>query len=116
VRVNAVTPGPVTAVPPVLSDIGQQTLRGFDVPSSQWDTTGGVTDAALWLASDAAKHITGAHVPLGGAEGVEVDECWQLLFANILETASAPPTRRKTRFASIDNRPPSPINATLQIL
>jgi 2-dehydro-3-deoxy-D-gluconate 5-dehydrogenase len=116
VRVNVVTPGPVSADPPLPSDTGQRTVCGFHVPPSQWDTAGGVADTALWLASDAAKHITGAHVPLDGAQSVEVDEDWQLLLADILGTASAPPTRRKTRFASIDNRSPSPIDATLQIL
>jgi 2-dehydro-3-deoxy-D-gluconate 5-dehydrogenase len=116
VRVNAITPGPVSADPLVPTDTGQRAVRGFHVPASQWDTAGGAADAALWLASDAAKHITGAHLPLDGAQSVEVDEHWQLLFANILGTASTPPTRLKTRFASIDKHSPSPIDATLQIL
>jgi NAD(P)-dependent dehydrogenase (short-subunit alcohol dehydrogenase family) len=72
VRVNAVTPGPVSADPHAPSDAGQRAVCGFHVPPSQWDTAGDVADAALWLASDAAAHISGAHVAFEGAQSVEV--------------------------------------------
>jgi NAD(P)-dependent dehydrogenase (short-subunit alcohol dehydrogenase family) len=64
-RINAITPG---------------TVRSEALAS--------VTDAVLWLASDAASDVTGAHIPLDGPQNVAVAEAWQRLFSNVLAAAS----------------------------
>jgi NAD(P)-dependent dehydrogenase (short-subunit alcohol dehydrogenase family) len=68
IRVNAVAPGVVTtdawsanrAVPGVIEDIAKQ------IPLGRWSTPGDVAEAVLFLASDAARYITGETLRVDG--------------------------------------------------
>jgi enoyl-[acyl-carrier-protein] reductase (NADH) len=52
--------------------------------SQRPDSLDGVTDVVLWLASDAARHVTGTHIPLDGGENVSVSEEWRQLLNDLL--------------------------------
>jgi NAD(P)-dependent dehydrogenase (short-subunit alcohol dehydrogenase family) len=47
-----------------------------------------VTDAVVWLASDPARHISGAHLPLDGGQCSSVTDSWQHLLEPIVAEAS----------------------------
>jgi 2-deoxy-D-gluconate 3-dehydrogenase len=79
VRINAITPGP-----------------GVSMPLGRRDTLTSVIDAVLWLASDGARYVTGAHIPLDGAENLVVSEEWQLLLSK------GPPGLRLMRRRSLN--------------
>ena len=66
VRVNCVAPGPVdTPMLDRLGDEGRANLRA-SIPLGELATTDDVANAVFFLASDAAKHITGVTLSLSG--------------------------------------------------
>ena len=50
-----------------------------DVPLGRWGDVGDVFGAAVWLASDAAAYVTGAHIPIDGGLTAAVPENWRSL-------------------------------------
>jgi 3-oxoacyl-[acyl-carrier protein] reductase len=66
VRVNCVAPGPVdTPMLDRLGDAGREQLRA-GIPLGELATTDDVVNAVFFLASDAARHITGVTLSLSG--------------------------------------------------
>ncbi|MGH2689194.1 MAG: SDR family oxidoreductase, partial [Actinomycetota bacterium] len=50
-----------------------------DVPMGRWGEPGDLIGIAIWLASDAAGYVTGAHIPVDGGLSVAVPEDWRAL-------------------------------------
>jgi NAD(P)-dependent dehydrogenase (short-subunit alcohol dehydrogenase family) len=50
-----------------------------DVPLGRWGLPADVAGAAIWLASDAAAYVTGAHIPVDGGLTSAVPEDWRSL-------------------------------------
>jgi 2-dehydro-3-deoxy-D-gluconate 5-dehydrogenase len=115
-RINAITPGPVRTNSPFATDMEPLEAPGASTPSGRWDTLTGVTDAVLWLASDAARYVTGAHIALDGAQNLAVSEEWQLLLSNNPGMVATSHPSRKTRLASVKTRSPSPADANVRPL
>lgn len=72
IRVNAVSPGPIgdtegmLRLAPNEAQIQSSKAR---IPLRDWGTKDDIADACLWLASDAAKYVTGAIINVdGGSE------------------------------------------------
>jgi NAD(P)-dependent dehydrogenase (short-subunit alcohol dehydrogenase family) len=94
VRINAISPGRIglSRTPPAAAekpDSGSaKALMGGQSPLD------GVTAAVVWLASDAARHVTGAHIPLDGAGNITVTEEWRHLFEDLLAEQGDTSSRR----------------------
>ncbi|MGJ5895779.1 SDR family NAD(P)-dependent oxidoreductase [Streptomyces sp. V2] len=79
VRVNVVSPGWIdtdinrrlTADPQLRSGIEH------DVPLGRWGLPSDVAGAILWLASDLADYVTGAHIKVDGGHGAQVPIRWK---------------------------------------
>jgi NAD(P)-dependent dehydrogenase (short-subunit alcohol dehydrogenase family) len=96
VRINAITPGPVPKDHPYPTDGEPLQPPGVSMPLGRRDSHTSVIDAVLWLASDGARYVTGAHIPLDGAENLVVSEEWQLLLSK------GPPGLRLMRRRSLN--------------
>jgi NAD(P)-dependent dehydrogenase (short-subunit alcohol dehydrogenase family) len=116
VRMNAITPGPVRTDSPFAMDMEQLRAPNVRTAPGGLDTLAGVTDAVLWLTSDAARHVTGAHIPLDGAQNLAVSEEWQLLLSNSPGVSATSRPSQKTRLASVERRSPSPSDANVRFL
>jgi 2-dehydro-3-deoxy-D-gluconate 5-dehydrogenase len=116
VRMNAITPGPVRTDSPFEMDMEQLRAPNVCRAPGGLDTLAGVTDAVLWLASDAARHVTGAHIPLDGAHDIAIGEEWRLLLSNIFVTAETSRPSGKTRLKSVRTRSASPTDADVRLL
>jgi NAD(P)-dependent dehydrogenase (short-subunit alcohol dehydrogenase family) len=81
IRVNAISPGWIrTEINRAFTDnevAAAATAR--DVPLGRWGEPGDVAGAAIWLASDAASYVTGAHIAIDGGLSVAVPEDWRAL-------------------------------------
>ena len=81
IRVNAISPGWIrTEINRVFTEnetAAATTAR--DVPLGRWGEPEDIAGAALWLASDAASYVTGAHIAIDGGLSVAVPEDWQAL-------------------------------------
>jgi NAD(P)-dependent dehydrogenase (short-subunit alcohol dehydrogenase family) len=81
VRVNMISPGWIqTAVNRAFTD----NARAFaeisdDVPLGRWGEIADIVGAAIWLASDAAAYVTGAHIAIDGGLTSAVPEDWRSL-------------------------------------
>jgi len=79
----------------------------------------GVTAAALWLASDAARHVTGAHIPPDGAGNISVTEEWRHLSEDLLAEHGDTSSRwRRPHLTAIKDRELSiskPVAPTMEI-
>jgi 2-deoxy-D-gluconate 3-dehydrogenase len=72
VRVNALSPGLIS------TDINRALVEdpkvgpamGGLVPLGRWGEPDDLVGAAIWLASDASRYVTGAHIPVNGGIGV----------------------------------------------
>jgi 2-deoxy-D-gluconate 3-dehydrogenase len=72
VRVNAISPGwidtPLNAAlierPAVAEAIARR------IPLQRWGEPADLTEAAVWLASDASSYVTGAEIPIDGGVGI----------------------------------------------
>jgi NAD(P)-dependent dehydrogenase (short-subunit alcohol dehydrogenase family) len=116
VRINAITPGPVRTDSRFAIDLEQLRAPNVCTAPRGLDTLDGVTDAVVWLASDAARHVMGAHIPLDGAQNIAIGEEWRLLLSNIFGTATTSRPSRKTRLESVVTRSPSPAEADVRPL
>jgi 2-dehydro-3-deoxy-D-gluconate 5-dehydrogenase len=103
-RVNAITPGVVLTDHPRGED---PFVASTAIPPDRSRALTSVTDAVVWLASDAASHVTGAHIPLDGPENVAVAGAWQLLLKNALPERTISSPSQKTHSAFTDRRSPS---------
>ena len=83
-RINAITPGPIRMKSLLPIDDEQLSAGGDHSPAGPWDAIASVADVVLWLVSDAASHVTGAHIPLDRVQDVAVSKDWQLRVGNIL--------------------------------
>jgi gluconate 5-dehydrogenase len=50
-----------------------------DVPLGRWGEIEEIAGAVIWLASDAAAYVTGAHIPIDGGLTSAVPEDWRSL-------------------------------------
>ncbi len=79
VRVNAICPGWIQT--PLdheyLTDPMRATTAIDAVPLARWGEVEDVVGAALWLASDAARYVTGALIPVDGGLAVGLSTQWQ---------------------------------------
>lgn len=81
VRVNIISPGWIrtdineafTASPQASAQICGE------VPLGRWGEVDDILGAAIWLASDAASYVTGAHIAIDGGLTIAVPEDWQSL-------------------------------------
>jgi 2-deoxy-D-gluconate 3-dehydrogenase len=81
VRVNALSPGWIR------TDLNRAFTENetaaastaADVPLGRWGEPEDVAGAAVWLASDAASYVTGAHIAIDGGLTVAVPEDWHAL-------------------------------------
>jgi NAD(P)-dependent dehydrogenase (short-subunit alcohol dehydrogenase family) len=81
VRVNAVSPGWIrTQINRVFTESPvAEAATAADVPIGRWGVPDDVCGAVVWLASDAASYVTGAHIPVDGGLTVAVPEDWRAL-------------------------------------
>jgi NAD(P)-dependent dehydrogenase (short-subunit alcohol dehydrogenase family) len=81
VRVNMVSPGWIrTGVNEAFTSSEQAAAEiADDVPLGRWGDVDDVVGAVVWLASDAAAYVTGAHVPVDGGLTCAVPENWRAL-------------------------------------
>ena len=81
VRVNAVSPGWIrTEINRVFTENpAAEAATAADVPIGRWGVPDDVCGAVVWLASDAASYVTGAHIPVDGGLTVAVPEDWRAL-------------------------------------
>jgi NAD(P)-dependent dehydrogenase (short-subunit alcohol dehydrogenase family) len=84
VRINAISPGWIrTRINQAFVDSEEASqATGESVPIGRWGEPADVAAAALWLASDAAAYVTGAHIPVDGGLSVAVPEDWRELRIN----------------------------------
>jgi NAD(P)-dependent dehydrogenase (short-subunit alcohol dehydrogenase family) len=74
VRVNAISPGPIGDTEGIVRLVpGDDYIESSKakIPLRDWGTKDDVADACLWLASDAARYVTGAIINVDG--GCEMD-------------------------------------------
>jgi NAD(P)-dependent dehydrogenase (short-subunit alcohol dehydrogenase family) len=81
VRVNAISPGWIrTEINRVfLESDDASTTTAADIPLARWGDPDDVVGAVIWLASDAASYVTGAHIAVDGGLSVAVPEDWKAL-------------------------------------
>jgi NAD(P)-dependent dehydrogenase (short-subunit alcohol dehydrogenase family) len=81
VRVNMVSPGWIrTDVNEAFTSSEQAAAEiAEDVPLGRWGEVDDVVGAVVWLASDAAAYVTGAHVAVDGGLTCAVPENWRAL-------------------------------------
>jgi gluconate 5-dehydrogenase/2-deoxy-D-gluconate 3-dehydrogenase len=81
VRVNMVSPGWIrTDVNEAFTSNEQATVEiAEDVPLGRWGEVEDVVGAVVWLASDAAAYVTGAHIAVDGGLTCAVPENWRAL-------------------------------------
>jgi NAD(P)-dependent dehydrogenase (short-subunit alcohol dehydrogenase family) len=81
VRVNIISPGWLrTDVNRAFTDNERASAQICeDVPVGRWGEVDDILGAAVWLASDDAGYVTGAHIPVDGGLTVAVPEDWQSL-------------------------------------
>jgi 2-deoxy-D-gluconate 3-dehydrogenase len=81
VRVNMVSPGWIrTAINDAFASNERASAEiCADVPAGRWGEVDDVVGAVVFLASDAAAYITGAHVPVDGGLTIAVPENWRSL-------------------------------------
>jgi NAD(P)-dependent dehydrogenase (short-subunit alcohol dehydrogenase family) len=81
VRVNMISPGWIrTGVNRAFTANAQASGQICDdVPLGRWGEIDDILGAAIWLASDAAAYVTGAHLPIDGGLTVAVPEDWRSL-------------------------------------
>jgi NAD(P)-dependent dehydrogenase (short-subunit alcohol dehydrogenase family) len=81
VRVNMISPGWIrTDVNQSFSTNPQASEQICnDVPLGRWGEVDDILGAAIWLASDAAAYVTGAHIAIDGGLTVAVPENWRSL-------------------------------------
>jgi NAD(P)-dependent dehydrogenase (short-subunit alcohol dehydrogenase family) len=81
VRVNMISPGWIR------TDVNEAFARNpeafaqiaGDVPLGRWGDPDDVVGTVVWLASDAAAYVTGAHIPVDGGLTCAVPEDWRAL-------------------------------------
>jgi NAD(P)-dependent dehydrogenase (short-subunit alcohol dehydrogenase family) len=81
VRVNMISPGWVE------TDLNEAFTSNScasaqireDVPLGRWGQTPDIIGAVIWLSSDAAAYVTGAHIPIDGGLTSAVPEDWRAL-------------------------------------
>jgi NAD(P)-dependent dehydrogenase (short-subunit alcohol dehydrogenase family) len=81
VRVNAISPGWIrTEINRAFTDNDEAAAAtAADVPLGRWGEPDDISGAAVWLASDAASYVTGAHIAIDGGLTVAVPEDWRAL-------------------------------------
>jgi len=81
VRVNAISPGWIrTEINRVFTENdAARAATASEVPLGRWGEPDEVAAVALWLASDAASYVTGAHITVDGGLSVAVPEDWRAL-------------------------------------
>ena len=78
VRVNALCPGWIrTDLNRVYLDDPARTAAIDAVPLARWGDVDDLVGAAIWLASDAARYVTGALIPVDGGLSVGISTQWQ---------------------------------------
>ena len=79
VRVNAVCPGWIrtTTNQAYLRDQETADMTIDAVPLGRWGEREDLTGAVVWLASDAARYVTGAVIPVDGGLSVGLSQIWQ---------------------------------------
>jgi 2-deoxy-D-gluconate 3-dehydrogenase len=72
VRVNALSPGLISTEinRALVGDPEIGPAMGKLVPLGRWGEPDDLVGAAIWLASDASRYVTGAHIPVNGGIGV----------------------------------------------
>jgi NAD(P)-dependent dehydrogenase (short-subunit alcohol dehydrogenase family) len=91
VRVNMISPGWIR------TDVNEAFARNpeasaqiaHDVPLGRWGDPEDVVGTVVWLASDAAAYVTGAHIPVDGGLTCAVPEDWRALRVDRSWQASA---------------------------
>jgi NAD(P)-dependent dehydrogenase (short-subunit alcohol dehydrogenase family) len=104
VRINTISPKRIGAAlySPVAEERSDAGLA--NVAMTRGNYLDSVTDAAIWLASDAARFVTGTHIPLDGGVSISVAKEWLHLFEDLLvEDGNTSSARRKPRLASISS-------------
>jgi NAD(P)-dependent dehydrogenase (short-subunit alcohol dehydrogenase family) len=81
VRVNAISPGWIrTEINRAFTDnTAAAAATAADVPLGRWGEPHDISGAAIWLASDAASYVTGAHIAIDGGLTIAVPEDWRSL-------------------------------------
>jgi gluconate 5-dehydrogenase len=81
VRVNIISPGWIrTDVNEAFTSSPQASEQICnDVPLGRWGEIDDIVGAAIWLASDAAAYVTGAHIAIDGGLTIAVPEDWESL-------------------------------------
>jgi NAD(P)-dependent dehydrogenase (short-subunit alcohol dehydrogenase family) len=81
VRVNIISPGWIrTDVNEAFTSSPQASEQICnDVPLGRWGEVDDIVGAAIWLASDAAAYVTGAHIAIDGGLTIAVPEDWESL-------------------------------------
>jgi gluconate 5-dehydrogenase len=81
VRVNMISPGWIrTDVNEAFSGNAAASAQiTDDIPLGRWGEISDVVGAAVWLASDAASYVTGAHITIDGGLTSAVPEDWRSL-------------------------------------
>jgi NAD(P)-dependent dehydrogenase (short-subunit alcohol dehydrogenase family) len=81
VRVNMISPGWIrTDINEAFADNpGASAQICEDVPLGRWGQPADIAGVAIWLASEAAAYVTGAHIPVDGGLTSAVPEDWRSL-------------------------------------
>jgi NAD(P)-dependent dehydrogenase (short-subunit alcohol dehydrogenase family) len=81
VRVNMISPGWIrTEVNEAFTGNAAASAQiADDVPLGRWGEIEEIAGAVIWLASDAAAYVTGAHIPIDGGLTSAVPEDWRSL-------------------------------------
>jgi NAD(P)-dependent dehydrogenase (short-subunit alcohol dehydrogenase family) len=81
VRVNMISPGWIrTDINEAFADNPRASMQICDdIPLGRWGLPADIAGAAIWLASDAAAYVTGAHIPIDGGLTSAVPEDWRSL-------------------------------------
>lgn len=100
VRVNAICPGWVrtTTNHAYLEDPATAETAIEAVPLARWGEADDLAGAAIWLASDASRYVTGATMPVDGGLAIGLPDRWQRKM-------------RLDRRASVPDTPSSPLQA-----
>jgi NAD(P)-dependent dehydrogenase (short-subunit alcohol dehydrogenase family) len=80
-------------------------------PNGSVASAHGVSDAVLWLVSDAARYVTGTHIRLDSARNISVAGDWQQLFESLVvedgDRSSPWTTQRLAQARAISSATPS---------